>query len=317
MACIKKFLFLVSLGGFDGTVEFSVDLCGHSFVSLVEIFRPFVFVKVEIRKCLTGILEFVTDPGHSLHICFKLHAHLAAEDVDEFYRRCGRTTTEPPYVGIDDIHTLDDGCQHCSQTVAGCAMSMEIHRHLKSGLKLGHKAVDTRGTYESGHILKGDHLCSEFLHLFGLLYKILVGENFLILGSTFRIDCIAYSGICDTAQLVDHTDGALDIIDVIERVENTHHIETVLDSLLVKTFEHRIGIRHIAEQVAATGKSRKKRYALHCLATFAKTVPGAFAEVTHHRVGNGTAPDFHNIELGVSIERKKFVNILLLHTGGE
>ncbi len=255
MACVEKFLLLVGLCSLDGAVELGVDLCGHSLVCLVEIFRPLVFVEVEIRKSLACILELMTDTGHCLHVGFKLHTHLAAENVDKLDGGSGRTASEPPDVGIDDVDTLDDGCQHGGKTVTGSTVSMEINRHLEGGFQLGHEAVDTRGAYKTGHILEGDHLGTESLHLFRFLNKILIGEDLLVLGSSFRIDSIADCGVGYAAELVDHADRALDVVDIVERVENTHHIKTVLDCLLIEAFEHRVGIRHISEKVAATRQS--------------------------------------------------------------
>ncbi len=73
---------------------------------------------------------------------------------------------------------------------------------------------------------------------------------------------IADSGIGNAAEFVDEADRLLDIVDVVEGVEDAHHVEAVFDSLLIEALQNAVGIRHIAEEVAAAGKGRKERAAV-------------------------------------------------------
>ena len=134
-------------------------------------------------------------------------------------------------------------------------MGVEIHRHFQGSLELGHEGVDARRAYQAGHILESDHLGAERLHLLGFFYKIFVGKDLFIFRSAFRIDSVADCCVSYAAELIDHADGALDVVDIIESVEDTHHVETVLYSLGIETFQHAVGIRHVSEEVAATRKS--------------------------------------------------------------
>ena len=125
---------------------------------------------------------------------------------------------------------------------------------------------------------------------------------------------VADSGVGYAAQLVDETDGLLDIVDVVEGIEDTHHVETVGDSFFIETFEHVVGVGHIAEEVSATRESRKQRFSLHGLRDDAQTIPGRFAEIAHYGVGNCAAPYFHDVETGVLVVGKQLVDFSLAQT---
>ena len=43
-------------------------------------------------------------------------------------------------------------------------------------------------------------------------------------------------------------------------------------------------------------------------AHLAQTVPRRLVEITHYRVGHSTAPHFHDIEIGIFIQRQQPVN---------
>ena len=42
-----------------------------------------------------------------------------------------------------------------------------------------------------------------------------------------------------------------------------------------------------------------------------------FVEVTHHRVGHGAAPYFHDVESGIFVIGEQGVDVLLFQTGGK
>ncbi len=193
-------------------------------------------------------------------------------------------------------------------------MRVEVHGHLERFLQLGHKSIDAGGIHQTGHILDRYHLGADFLHLHSLVYEILVGEDLLLGCIILGVYCVADSRVGDTAQLVDHHDRVMDVVDVVEGVEDTHHVQTVLDGLLVEALEHAVGIRHIAEKVTAAREGGEQRDALHCLRALAEAVPGTLAQITHHGIGHSTAPDFHDIEFSITVEGEKTVHVLLLHT---
>ena len=129
-------------------------------------------------------------------------------------------------------------------------MCVEVDLYGKSLFQLGHKAVDACGVNQTCHILEADHLGAGSNHFLSFVYKVFVGEYFLV--GVLGVNCVANGCIGNAAQLVDETDRLADVVDIVQRIENTHYVKTILDSLFVETFKHAVGIRNISEQVAAT-----------------------------------------------------------------
>ena len=107
------------------------------------------------------------------------------------------------------------------------------------------------------------------LHFFCFVYEIFVGENLLgflsflaeetseetgFLGGSlgFGVNRVADSAVGYSTEGVDEADRFLDVVNIVERIENTHHVEAVFDSLFIKSFEYVVGVRNIAEEVTST-----------------------------------------------------------------
>ncbi len=209
VASVEKLFFLIGLGSLDGAIKLSVNLLGHSLVSLVEVFRPLVLIEVKLSESLAGILKFMTNLGNGLHIDIYLNTELAAENVDKLDRGSCGATAKPPDVGVDDIDATDNGSEHSCKTITGGAMSVEVDVNLHCLLEFRHKSVDTRRAYETGHILEGNHLGTELLHLLGLVDKIIVGKDLFSFRSALGVDSVADSGVGNATEVIDHLDRAL------------------------------------------------------------------------------------------------------------
>ncbi len=211
---------------------------------------------------------------------------------------------------------------------------MEIHRHFQTALKLRDDRRGAQRIDQAGHILEGYDFGTESLHFESFFHEILVSKYFFRLrlaaeqaphtasetslgGLAFGIDSVTHRAVGYASKTVDHLDRLPYVVNIVESVEYTHHVQAIGYSLLVESLEHAVGIGHITEQVASARQSRQKRFSLHGLARLAQAIPGRFAEITHHRVGNGTAPHFHDIETCILIKRQQPVDSLLAHTGGE
>ncbi len=142
---------------------------------------------------------------------------------------------------------------------------MEVNGHCEGFFQLRHQGVDARGAYEAGHVLECDHLCAEAFHLFGLLNEVFVSEDFLVFGSAFGVNGVADGSVSDAAEFVDEADRLFYVVDVVEGIKYTHHIQTVLDSLFVEAFEYLSGVGDISEEVSAAREGRKQRDAFHLL----------------------------------------------------
>ena len=256
VAGVEQGLFVAGLGGLDGAIELGVDVGGHGGIPLVEVVGPVVAVEVELAEGLAGVDQFLADLGDCLHVDVELDAELLAEDPDELDGGSGGTAAEPPDVGVDDVDALDDGCQHGCQAVAGCAVGVEVNGHAQSLFELGHQGVDAGRVDQACHVLEGDHLGADGLHLLGLVDEVLVGEDLLV--GTLGVHGVADGGVGDASELVDEADGGLYVVDVVKGVEDTHDVKAVLDCLLVEAFEHGLGIGYVSEEVAAAAEGAQQ-----------------------------------------------------------
>ena len=164
----------------------------------------------------------LADFSDSLHIDIDFNAEFLSEQINQLDCRSGRTASEPPNVGVENVNAVDDGHHARCQTVAGCTVGVEVNRHFDIGLEFRDDRCGTQGVDQSGHVLECDNLCSEGLHLTGFLNEIFVSkylfwlsgflpeqtskETFLRFFDNFRIDCIAYRTVGNAAQLVDQAD---------------------------------------------------------------------------------------------------------------
>lgn len=188
-----------------------------------------------------------------------------------------------------------------------------------------------RGRYEACHVFESDDFGSEGFHLAGFVDEVFVGEDFFGLsglfteeageesfggfsGLGFGVDGVAHGSVGDAAEGVDHLYGVAHVVDVVEGIEDAHHVESVGDCFFIESFEDAVGVWHVAEEVAAAGKGGEERLAFHHFRHRAEAVPGGFIEVAHHGVGHCAAPHFHDVEAGILVVREKFVDFGLAQT---
>ena len=321
MAAVEQGSLVESLCGSNSLVEEGIDFGGEFVGKRIEMAGEFVFVEVHVGKVAADAFQAVADFAHFLHIDVYLHAEFLTENVDKLDGGSGRAFAEEPYVGIENVNAVEDSHERGGQAVAGGAVGVEVNGDFHSLLQLADNRCGAQRVDKAGHILERDDFRAKALHLHGFVDEILVGEDFLgcfgslffaeerrqesLFGSggnfVFRIYGIANGGIGYSAEFVDEADGFLDVVDIVEGVEDTHHVETVFDGLFIETFENGIGIGDITEEVSAARKSRKKRLSFDGFAYGAQANPRRFVEVTHYRVGNRSAPYFHNIEACIVI----------------
>ncbi len=184
-------------------------------------------------------------------------------------------------------------------------MGVEVNGHFHGCFQLADDRSRARGAHEACHILEGDDFGAKTLHLNGEVDKILVGEYLFGSGGSILflaekraekafllggldgsfllgIHGVAYGCVGDAAKLVDETYRLLDIVDVVERVEDTHYVKAVLDGFFVESFEDRVGVGNITEKVAAAGQSRQERLPAYGFGDGAQAIPRGFVEIAHH-----------------------------------
>ncbi len=190
-----------------------------------------------------------------------------AEEVDEFDCGCGRASSEPPDVGVEDVDAVDDCHYARRKAIAGCAVGMEVHGNFYRGFEFAYDGGGAQRVDKACHILQGDDLCAEGFHFLGFVDEVFVGEDLFRFGFFFAeesaekafgcgcfglgIDCIAYGSVGDSAQRVYKAYRFLYVVDVVQCVEDTHNVKTVGDSFLIESFEDIVGVGYITEKVAA------------------------------------------------------------------
>ena len=179
MASIEELFLAVLVSCCDCAIEFCINFFRHFCIILIEIVWPFVLVEVKVSKSLARTDEFLTDFSDSVHIHSHLNSEFLAENPYKLDCGCRRTSSEPPYVGIDDIYTFNNCSKHSGKTVTWSAVCVEINRHFERLFQFWHKSENSGRIHETGHVFKSDHLRTESFHLFCFLHKIFICEYLL------------------------------------------------------------------------------------------------------------------------------------------
>ena len=330
VASIEQCLLVVSLRILNGLVEERIYLGRKCILQRVEVVGE-VLHEVEVVKLLAYFLQLCANLAHSLHVCLHFHSELLAEHIDKLKCRCSRAATEIPYISVENIHSVDNRHQRRSKSVARRTVCVEIHRHTHSLFQLRHKRCKARRVHKSGHILQRDNLGTHCLKALGFLHEIFIGENqFLFLQAAkqamqeascalllewLRIDSVAHRSIGYSTQAVDNLYRLTHVVKVVERIKNTHHVQSVLDCLLIEALYHLSRIRHIAKKIATTRQCSQERLALNLLACCAQAVPRALTKIAHYRVGNCATPHLYCIESCLLVVGQQLVDAFLRHTG--
>ena len=288
------------------------------------------FLDAEDRlvQLLADVPQLGVDLGHGLHVHARFDAQLLAENMDQLDGRGARAFGEVPAVGVHDVDPGDDGRKHRSQSVARRAVGMEIDGNRKVLLQQAHQRGDAARRNQPRHVLDGDHVGAQCGHLFGLVEEIGIREDGLRLFlahqalheggfGIFRVDRITYGAVGDAAVLPDVFDRRFHVVHVVQGIEDTHDAQPAFDRVAAEAVDHVVGVRRVAEQVTAARKRRELRHLAHSLVDRLQARPRVLVEITHHRVGYGTAPDLHRIEICILVEGQATVYLCLRHARRE
>ena len=91
------------------------------------------------------------------------------------------------------------------------------------------------------------------------------------------------------------------------RASKIRMMPSPLDRVAAEAVDHVVGIGSVAEQVAAARQGREFRHIADGLVNGLQTRPRILIEIAHHRVGHGTAPDLHRIEICIFVVRQAAV----------
>ena len=315
-------------GGGNGLVEKQVDLGGQLVGGDIERAGKHL-VLVELGQFGADARQELVDGRHGFAIDTGFKAELVGEDLDQLECRRGRSAREIQDHGVDDVHAVEHGHQHRGQAEPGRAVGMEVdgdaHIFFQGADELaGRGRVD-----EPGHVLDGDHVGAQAGQLFGLGHEVVDSENFprdrlarqqrpgLVEPGEFRVHGVADGAVGAAAVLLDVADGRLHVVDVVQGVEDAHDADAGLDGVAAEALDDLVGIRVVAEQVAAARQGGELGGRTHGRLDLFQALPGIFVEIAHDRIGHGTAPDLHGVETGRPVKGQQAVDLVLVHARGE
>jgi len=98
--------------------------------------------------------------------------------------------------------------------------------------------------------------------------------------------------------------------EIIQCIENPHDADPGTNGIPVKTLDNLVRVRIINPNIISSPrKSSKKGNIPDGCFDFSETLPRIFIQVTHDRIRNCTAPDFHGIEFRIFIIREYTVHL--------
>ena len=106
-----------------------------------------------------------------------------------------------------------------------------------------------------------------------------------------------------------------DVAEVVQCVEDTQHVDAVLDGQLHELLHHIVMIVLVAQQVLAPQQHLQAGVG-HGLADLAQTLPGIFVQVAQAAVEGGAAPALHGVVAGLVHGGQDLGKIGEGHTGG-
>jgi hypothetical protein len=132
---------------------------------------------------------------------------------------------------VHDVGTSSSGGEHARSSNTGGVVGVDVDRQVRVLLA---DSSDENGRSlrleKTGHVLDAEHVDALVHELVDKLQVVL--EGVLGLVRVRDVAGVADDGLADTARLLRSIDTELQVLDVVERVEDTEDVETVLDSLL-------------------------------------------------------------------------------------
>jgi hypothetical protein len=132
---------------------------------------------------------------------------------------------------VDDVSPSGGGGQHARSSNTSGVVGVDVDRQVRVLLADGSDENGrSLGLEETSHVLDAEHVDALVHELVDELQVVL--EGVLGLVRVRDVAGVADNGLADTTRLLRGIDTELQVLDVVERVEDTEDVETVLDSLL-------------------------------------------------------------------------------------
>ena len=259
---------------------------------------------------LHGLEEAVDLVDHIL-VQAGLNAHLGQSIVDALGSGLAGTVGEAGGSGIDDVHAGLDGLHNGHISHAGGAVGVQNQGQGHTGiLDALEQLLSLLGAHGTGHVLQADGVEAHLLQLLAHFGVLLGGVD----GALGVGDAAGSHGTLG-AVLLGCFQSGLDVAEIVQSIEDTQHIDAVLDGQLHELLHHIIVIVLVAQQVL-TAEQHLESGVGHGLANLAQTLPGIFVQVAQAAVEGGTAPALHGVVAGLVHGGQNLLEIGEGHTGG-
>ena len=149
------------------------------------------------------------------------------------------------------------------------------------------------GAHGACHVLQADGVKAHTLELFAHL-GVLGGGVYGALGVG---DAAGSHGVGGGVLLGSLQSGA-DVAEIVQSVEDTQHVNAVLDGQLYKLFHHIVVVVLVAQQVLATEQHLQPGVG-HVLADVPQALPGIFVQVAQAAVKGSAAPALYRVVTGL------------------
>lgn len=124
----------------------------------------------------------------------------------------------------------------------------------------------------------------------GVLGLLGVGDVTRVTDSTFN----------NTTCLLGGVDTELHVFDIVQRIEHSENVQTVLDGLLGEVVNGVVGVRSVTNSVG-TSNQGLQRDVWNQLSQSSQTVPRVFVQESHSDIEGGTTPTLQGISVGESV----------------
>ena len=184
---------------------------------------------------------------------------------------------------------------------------MELNRNLHGFFQRLDKIVGAVRGEKSRHILDADGIRAGVFQRFGVLGVIVQCKD--------RTGRVGNTSLHMTAVFLGGIDGSFQIADIVERVEDTHDVNAVVDGFLHEVFDDVVGIMAVAQHIL-TAEEHLELGVGTCLSNRAKAFPRVFPQKTQAGVKRRAAPAFERMEAHLVQIGKHGNHVLGGHAGG-
>ena len=185
-------------------------------------------------------------------------------------------------------------------------MGVQVNGHADVFLQLLHQRVSVIGQQQVCHVLDADGIRAHLLQLHSQLHEVLFAVH--------RALGVADSSFHHAAVLFDELHGSFHVPGIVQSVEDTHHVNAVLNGLLAESLYHVVSVVTIAQDVLAAEQHLQLGVG-KALLQGAQALPGIFIQKAHAHVEGGAAPALQGPIPNAVQNGQDGDHVLDLHTG--